>query len=26
VFFGALFLHGPKAVKGLWTWVSHFWA
>ena len=26
VFFGSLFLYGPKAVKGLWTWLSHFWA
>jgi len=26
VFFGALFLYGPKAVMGLWTWISHFWA
>jgi hypothetical protein len=26
VFFGALFLYGPKAVKSLWNWISHFWA
>jgi hypothetical protein len=26
VFFGALFLYGPKTVKSLWVWISHFWA
>ena len=26
VFFGALFLYGPKTVKRLWIWISHFWA
>jgi hypothetical protein len=26
VFFGALFLYGPKTVKSLWILISHFWA
>ena len=26
VFFGALFLYGPKAVLGLWAWLGHFFA
>jgi hypothetical protein len=26
VFFGALFLYGPKAVLGVWAWLGHFFA
>jgi len=25
IFFGALFLLGPKAVSEIWGWISHFW-
>ncbi|NDC79940.1 MAG: exopolysaccharide biosynthesis protein [Verrucomicrobia bacterium] len=26
LFFGALYLLGPKAVSEIWSWIRHFWA